>query len=125
MEELSRKAYEKKLKKYREAKNTVSNLKDFYSHLGSYLVVNLFLYILNRITSPDTIWFFWISLCWGLGLAMHATHSLIIPFYFNKDWEKEKIEELLGSDVTQELVDDDSGRYITKKKLRKNDDDIS
>lgn len=41
-------------------------------HLFVYLAVNTFLVIVNLMTSPETLWFIWPILGWGVGLAAHA-----------------------------------------------------
>ena len=41
-------------------------------HLFIYLSVNALLIFINLTTSPDSLWFIWPLLGWGLGLAGHA-----------------------------------------------------
>lgn len=47
-------------------------MQDFIEHLGVYLIVNGFLFVLNMITGPDSLWFYWIAIFWGIGLALQA-----------------------------------------------------
>ena len=42
----------------------------FYSHLWSYLIVNVALLFINKFT-PGPWWFQWSVLGWGIGLAFH------------------------------------------------------
>ena len=42
----------------------------FYSHLWSYLIVNIALLIINNFT-PGPWWFHWSVLGWGIGVAFH------------------------------------------------------
>jgi len=42
----------------------------FYSHLWSYLMVNIALLIINNFT-PGPWWFHWSVLGWGIGVAFH------------------------------------------------------
>jgi hypothetical protein len=42
----------------------------FYSHLWSYLIVNVALVLINHF-SPGPWWFQWSVLGWGIGLAFH------------------------------------------------------
>ena len=44
----------------------------FFGHLAIYLVVNLVLLALNLLTSPESIWFYWPLLGWGIGVAAHG-----------------------------------------------------
>ncbi|MCC5664652.1 2TM domain-containing protein [Nostoc sp. CHAB 5784] len=43
----------------------------FWSHFISFIAVNLFLIILNLITSPSYFWAIFPALGWGLGLFFH------------------------------------------------------
>ena len=60
---------------YKRAKKRVEALKGFYIHLGVYVLVNLFLFLLNIITAPDHLWFFWPLLGWGIGVVLHAAST--------------------------------------------------
>ena len=44
---------------------------EFSGHLRAFLIVNGFLLIVDLLT-PGGPWFFWILICWGLGLAFDA-----------------------------------------------------
>ena len=46
-------------------------LRGFLAHLGPYLIVITFLAIINLMTNPDSLWFQWPALGWGLGIAFH------------------------------------------------------
>ncbi|MEH2450351.1 2TM domain-containing protein [Nostoc sp.] len=45
--------------------------RDFWAHFVSFLAVNLFLILLNLITSPSYFWAIFPVLGWGLGLFFH------------------------------------------------------
>jgi uncharacterized protein YhhL (DUF1145 family) len=34
--------------------------------------VNSLLVIINLLSSPDALWFYWVSVFWGFGLIMHG-----------------------------------------------------
>lgn len=86
------------IEKYNKAKERVKELKGFYGHLASYIVVMSFIVFINFRFSPHHIWFFWPMLGWGIGLLFHAVGVFnIIPF-FGKDWEQKKINELIEKD---------------------------
>ena len=82
--------------KYQKAKERVEALRGFYIHLTVYVIVNLFLFLLNIITSPDVLWFYWPLLGWVIALVMHAL-SVFWGFDrpFDADWEERKIGELM------------------------------
>jgi len=46
--------------------------KGFQTHLATYAGVNLLLIVINITTKPDSYWFFWPLLGWGLGVLGHA-----------------------------------------------------
>lgn len=49
--------------------------KGFLAHLYVYVIVNVFLALVNHLTSPDQLWFYWVPLAWGIGLAFHFAFS--------------------------------------------------
>lgn len=74
----------------------VENLKSFYMHLAVYILVMIFLTILNAVTSSRW-WVIWPMMGWGLGLAIHgATVLLEGGGLFNAEWERKQIEKRLG-----------------------------
>ncbi len=76
---------------YERARKRVREIKSFYSNLISYCIIIPFLTILNLITSPNNLWFFFPMLGWGIGLAAHA----MSVFAIGKNWEDRKIREIL------------------------------
>ena len=83
---------------YRAAKSRVGQLRGFYVHLTTFVVVNAFLIILNLITSPDSLWFYWVLLGWGIGLIAHALQVYGSFTIFGKDWEGRKIKQYMERD---------------------------
>jgi len=81
--------------KYQKAKERVEALRGFYIHLIVYAVVNLILFSINMIVSPDSLWFFWPLMGWGIGLAMHVLSVFGPSLWFGADWEQRKIQELM------------------------------
>ena len=79
---------------YERAHKRVKELKSFYSNLISYIIVNTFLIVLNFITSPNHLWFYWFLLGWGIGIVAHAVST----FGIGKDWEEKKIKQLMEED---------------------------
>ncbi len=82
--------------RYQEAKKRVEDIKGFYYHLVSYIVVNGFLVILNLLTSPEYFWFIWPILGWGVGLVIHAFS--VFSNFWGKSWEERKIKEIMDKD---------------------------
>ena len=85
--------------KYREAKKRVEELKDFYRNLLTYVGVNILLIIINLLTSPGSLWFYWVTIFWGIAIVLHASKVLIFKGKFlGKEWEEKKIKEIMGQE---------------------------
>ena len=91
--------------KYVRAQKSVNEIKKFYKHLGTYLLIN-FLFIGRRICSDishgDSFleaftdidnynFFFW----WGVFLIFHAAKVFGFPNLFNKNWEEKQIKKYM------------------------------
>ena len=77
------------------AKKRVKEIKEFYSHLLSYVVVNLFLMAINLLTSPEYLWFFWPLMGWGIGVAIHAMKTFNFMPFLGEEWEQLKMKEFM------------------------------
>ena len=75
---------------YQRAIERAKELKRFYSHLGTYIVMNIFFFVLNYFTSYGHWWFYWPLLGWGLAIAMKAMKV----YGFGSDWEERKAKEI-------------------------------
>jgi hypothetical protein len=84
---------------YQRARARVRALRGFYVHLTVYLLVNLGLFLLDLLTPPaGLIWFYWPLLGWGIGLAVHAVIVFGLGGWLGRDWEERKIRELIEKD---------------------------
>jgi hypothetical protein len=81
--------------RYHKARKRVEEIKGFYGNLISYIVVNCFLIVINLITSPDYLWFYWPLLWWGFGVVFHGLKVFNYMPFFSKDWEERKIKEFM------------------------------
>ncbi|WP_103070031.1 2TM domain-containing protein [Aquimarina sediminis] len=107
--------------RYDKAKKRVEDEKGFYSHLTTYIIINIVILIVNRYiyTNADSIntdvgftkWLNWhifiTPALWGIGLVCHGIwvfkkNSLLNKGYkksiFSKEWEERKIKELMDKD---------------------------
>ncbi|MFH1501654.1 MAG: 2TM domain-containing protein [Candidatus Eisenbacteria bacterium] len=80
---------------YERAKKRVEELKGFYHHLLVYVLVNLFLFVLNVLTSRGDWWFYWPLLGWGVGLGAHAASVFAGRGFWGKEWEERKIKQIM------------------------------
>ena len=81
--------------RYFKAKKRVEEIKGFYGNLIAYITVNTALMVINLVTSPQYLWFFWSLGWWGLGVFFHGMKVFNYMPFFNKDWEERKIKEFI------------------------------
>ena len=81
--------------KYQKAMKKVEMIKWFYIDIGLYVVINLGLFLLNILTTPDDLWFYWVMLAWGIGLAAHAIFVYGFSSVLGDEWEERKIREIM------------------------------
>ncbi len=86
--------FNEEYKRYERAKERVKEIKDFYSHLFTYICVISFLGFINLKYSPDHLWFYWPMLGWGIGLLFHGLKAFDFTF-MSKNWEEKKIREYM------------------------------
>ena len=81
-----------KLKKIqlRVAKKKVKKMKRFYIHLSIFLAVNVVVAAINYKTTPNELWFYWLTLGWGIGILMHY-----MSVFSLKEWEERTVKELM------------------------------
>ena len=84
--------------KYRLAKERVEEIKSFYTHVMTFVGVNVMLIVINLLTS-DELWFYWVSVFWGLGLCFHAVQVFFSHKLFSKAWEEKKIREVMDKEL--------------------------
>jgi hypothetical protein len=86
--------------RYYYARKKVNDIKGFYGNLIAYIVFNLFFLILNLLTSPSHLWFYWPLLGWGVGVLFHGMKVFGYSPFFGKDWEERKIKEFMEKEKT-------------------------
>jgi hypothetical protein len=74
---------------------------EFRIHLFSYIAVNLILAVINLLLSPETIWFIWPVLGWGIGLAVHAIN---VHFATNTSVKERMIEKEMKNNKTKRIM---------------------
>ena len=76
---------------YRIARKRVKRKRGFYRHFSSFIVVGFFFFMLNILTDPRDMWFFFPMLPWSVGLAFH----FLGVFVWGKqdEWEEREIEK--------------------------------
>lgn len=84
-----------------EAKKKVEKIKKFYAHLTSYIMVNVFLIILNLMTAPEFMWSLIVVFAWGIGLVSDAMKTYNYNLFLGKDWEDRKIREYMDKNKSE------------------------
>jgi hypothetical protein len=84
--------------RYYQAVKKVNDIKGFYGNLIAYIMSNVFFLILNLITSPSHLWFYWPLLGWGIGVVVHGMWVFNYLPHFGKDWEERKIKEFMENE---------------------------
>lgn len=82
--------------KYKRAKERVSAIKSFYSHLTVYLIVIPFLAFINYMT-VDFPWVLFPAVGWGIGLFGHWVGTFGYNVILGKNWEERKIKEFMDN----------------------------
>lgn len=106
---------------YQAARKKVKKKKDFYGHLSSFLVMSIFFFVLNMLTSPWVMWFYWPILGWGIGVLFHYFDVFGVPGVgsLDKEWEEKAIQEemakMQGSSHFEEDYDDQEYLNLNEK----------
>jgi len=81
---------------YEKARKRVKEIKGFYFNLITYLVVNLVLLIINLVTRPHHLWFYWVAIFWGIGILFNAANVFLRKGRFmGSEWEEKKIKKMM------------------------------
>lgn len=74
------------------AKKRVEAKKGFFIHLGMYVVINVFLFLIWFFLAggPGTYpWFLWVIFGWGIGVVANA----ISVFMHSSSWERKELQK--------------------------------
>jgi len=82
--------------RYDRAVKRVKELKEFYIHVGVYLIVNAGLFGINMLSSRDSLWFYWPLLGWGIGVVIHGFSVYAERGIFGRQWEERKAKDLMA-----------------------------
>nr|WP_248289495.1 helix-turn-helix domain-containing protein [Thalassotalea sp. Y01] len=74
----------------------VQDIKDFFSHVLTFMVVVPCLYIFNIMLTPEVLWINYLVIGWTIGLALHGIWAYDVISFLSPDWEKKEIEKRLG-----------------------------
>lgn len=81
--------------RYYQAQEKVKEIRKFYEHLTVYVLCNPIIIIVNFMTSPGYLYFWYSLLGWGVAIVLHGLKAFDRFPFFSKEWEKRKIDEIL------------------------------
>ena len=81
---------------YRRAAARVEMQLAFYRHLMIYVIVNVFLAILNLLRNPNHLWFQWVVFGWGIGVLVHGLNV------FSYRWMRGSRERMIQRELERE-----------------------
>jgi hypothetical protein len=81
--------------RYEAAKKRVEEIKGLYMHVGMFVIINLALFAINMITNPDSLWFYWPLLGWGVGVVIHIFVFVAEGRVLGPEWEEKKVREMM------------------------------
>jgi len=85
--------------RYAKALRRVEKIKGFYKHLTVYICIIPFVIFINLKLTPHFHWFWFSALGWGVGVLSHAFQAFQgYRIFLGKDWEEQKIKELLRNE---------------------------
>jgi len=92
--------------KYQRAKKRVKQVKDFYTHLTVYIVINTLLILVNMGLFQNGIFnleyrgllTFATPFFWGIGLLFHGLYVFQGGITFFRKWEERKMKEYMDED---------------------------
>ena len=86
---------------YLKIQKKIKLKKGFYFHLGLYVIIIFFLFVINALTNdpgPSDWWYLFPAASWGTVVAIHALTVFVFSSagFFGEDWEAKKLEEELA-----------------------------
>jgi len=89
--------------RYYQAQKRVKEIKDFYAHLTVYVLCNPIVIVVNLMTSPGYLYFWYCLLGWGIAIVLHGLKVFNYPPFFSKEWEDHKMKSILEKKSKKEV----------------------
>ena len=78
---------------YEKAQKRADEKMNFFKHLYSYLTVNIILFVINLLFSPNEWWFLWVAFFWGIGVIGDFVRVFIIDEKVLNDYRDRMVEK--------------------------------
>jgi hypothetical protein len=89
---------------YENARNRVQQKKRLYIHFVVFIVVSIFLFVLDKLFNIYeklfVNWFIWVIVLWFFFITLHVINVFITSRFMGKDWERKQTDKLI---LKQEL----------------------
>jgi hypothetical protein len=82
-------------------RDRVRKIRDFYTHLVVYVVINLILVGIWYFTSKGFPWFIFPLGGWGIGLFFHWYSVYVEDGILGRNWEDRKVKALMEKERTK------------------------
>ncbi len=110
----------------RKAWKKVKSIKRFYIHASIFVIMGIFFFFMNMVTSPFDMWFFFPMIPWGTLLAFHYLFVFGIPGtgLLSREWEEREFEkqmDRLDGDVNYHSPLGRKGSYLPYTELSEED----
>ncbi len=79
-----------------KAIESVRDIKAFYVHLITYLIMVPTFFVIDLMTSEGLQWAWWPVMGWGIGILSHGLNVFEVLNLFGPNWERRQIEKRLG-----------------------------
>lgn len=86
-------------RQYLRAKEQAKRIVGFYRHLILFVAVNIAFVVINLVTNPHHLWFYWPLIFWTLGLIIQGV-SLYTKSGSN--WEDRVTEKIVAKNAAEE-----------------------
>lgn len=80
---------------YERAAERVDKKLKFYNNLKAYIIVNIFLVIINYLFSPHFWWVMFPVFFWGIGVFVDFLKAFVLVEQFGEEYRERKIAEEL------------------------------
>jgi hypothetical protein len=82
---------------FENAQRRIRQKKRCYNHTALFLIGSVFLFITNKVFhyGPDSDWYLWAVLSWGVILTYHWVQVFIMNRFLGPEWERTQREKLV------------------------------
>lgn len=90
--------------RYFQAQKRVQEIRKFYEHLTVYVLCNPIVIVVNLMTSPGFLYFWFSLLGWGMVIVLHGLKAFGYTSFFDKKWEKRKVKEFMEKEEQSKKI---------------------